>query len=484
MLLDILGFVYLHYDIHTFLLKCYFTYYSIWGMIDETFMLPENLEGFKDWWGIDENTVLPYQGTSIGYGEWGIIDVWRRKKPEFWNTKKAYSPIKILATTIEDYKNGQEIQIPIYNRFDHTNLNEITIKYKYKDSTATLKPFDLDPHKKGTLVLPVMQWDPDKRIAIDFYDNSSNLIDSYTIKQQVRIEIESTVDKVALGEVTITNSDETLVVHTNKVDLHFDKSSGLLTKMENESKSLKVSGPHMTYRTKGKKKTYSTNDINSYGKDWKLKKFDYELVENFVVINLNGTYNKIKASFDIRVAADGSITTSYSYDKLPKEYVREIGVKYSFESVFDALYWERNTYWSAYPKDHLSAASGKVPLYTNIINKYRNAPEKPWILDTKSFYYKGTTVGTNDDLTYVASASKEHVLEYSLLKNHKKWVIVDGKGAVSCRLVKNENAIVLYFNNGLDYVDLAWGNYQRNILLEGSYKGEVSFMLDTHFDDL
>ncbi len=454
---------------------------AIWGMIDETFMLPKNLDGFRDWWGINDKSVLPYQGNNVGYGEWGIVDVWRRKKPEFWNTKKAYSPIKILKRTIEYFENGSEIQIPIYNRFDHTNLNEITIEYKYKDSTFILNPVDLDPHKKGMLVLPITQWDSDKKIAIDFYDNSGNLIDSYNIKQQVNAEIKSLIE-VSSDKITITNTNEILVVHTNNGDLYFDKESGLLTKMMNGTKEISISGPHMTYRTKGDEKTYSTNYINSYGKDWELKKFNYELKENRVVISLKGTYNKIKASFDIRVDANGNITTSYSYDKLPKEYVRELGVKYSFDPVFDALVWERNTYWSAYPKDHLSAASGKVSLYTNILNSYRTVPKKPWILDTKSFYYNGIDDETNESLTYIASAAKENVFEYSLLKDDKKWLTVNGKGEVSCRLEKNGKSLGLYLNNEMDYVDLSWGNYQRNIILEGSYIGEIEFNINPFND--
>ncbi len=32
---------------------------AIWCMLDETFMLPEDLEGFNEWWGILDKNVIP-----------------------------------------------------------------------------------------------------------------------------------------------------------------------------------------------------------------------------------------------------------------------------------------------------------------------------------------------------------------------------------------------------------------------------------------
>jgi beta-galactosidase len=64
-----------------------------------------------------------------GYGPWGIIDGWRRPKPEYWLTAKAYSPIRIEDRPLPAPPRGSRLSIPITNAFDHTNLNEIEIRW-------------------------------------------------------------------------------------------------------------------------------------------------------------------------------------------------------------------------------------------------------------------------------------------------------------------------------------------------------------------
>ena len=283
---------------------------AIWGMIDETFMLPEDLEGFRDWWGIEDPTVSRYKGTTVGYGEWGIIDIWRRKKPEFWNTKKAYSPVKLLETTVKDYTTGKPVSLLVYNRFDHTNLNEISIKYSYKGKIKTLENFSLKPHKKGILNLPVTDWDVGEVITVDFLDHNSALIDRYRITQKDDEDYEY-ITPLTTKKITMEDKVKELIIHTSKGNLIVNKNTGLLEKFGD----MKISGPFLNYRTEGKNINYSTYKIDNYGKNWKLKKFSYKPDGKSVKIDIKGNYEKVSVHFELAITADGQIKTKYSLFK-------------------------------------------------------------------------------------------------------------------------------------------------------------------------
>ena len=72
---------------------------NFWGesiqRFGDKFLAAEGCLGGSIWAGIDEVFLMP-EGPA-GYGPWGIIDGWRREKPEYWLTRKAYSPIRVEA---------------------------------------------------------------------------------------------------------------------------------------------------------------------------------------------------------------------------------------------------------------------------------------------------------------------------------------------------------------------------------------------------
>lgn len=454
---------------------------AIWGMIDETFMLPDTLPGFNEWWGIIDKNVIPaeYTGHTVGYGEWGIVDTWRRKKPEFWNTKKAYSPVKLKKTVFDNYQPGESLEIPVYNRFDHTNFNELDTKWTYKKKTQTLEYVDLEPHGMGTLFIPIENWEPDEPIVFECFNGKGRLIDKYVLRQKPK-----PADKEQgrnTGKIDVVEKAGALVVYLeNGSSITFDKHTGLIKKIQNPEITLNCSGPFLNFRTKGEGIIYSSHIINDYGKDWKLSEFVYKSDKQAVTLFIKGDYSDVKdVQFQMTIAPDGEMDIQYAASDLPDQFVREAGLKFIFDESFDAAAWKRDPYWSYYPENHTSAREGKTPLYSKAANRYREKPAKDWAEDTKSFYYNGTNnEEPNSGLTNKARSTKEYIREFRLLKDDSELIKIVGDGSISCRLSKERDQIYLHVNHKWDYVDLSWGNYQKNLKIGKELAGSIKINLN------
>lgn len=125
-----------------------------WGrplarMVDLMWQQPGCLGG-AIWSGVDDVFHLP-DGKLKGYGHWGPIDGWRRRKPEWHGMHAAYSPFKVLKATPPDLAAGHPvIRLEVQNRFNFTDLSDITIAWRCASRNGTLR-MELPPHAVGTL---------------------------------------------------------------------------------------------------------------------------------------------------------------------------------------------------------------------------------------------------------------------------------------------------------------------------------------------
>ena len=216
--------------------------------------------------------------------------------------------------------------------------------------------------------------------------------------------------------------------------------------------------------------------LQIYGSD----SLNYYLKDDVFTWMVSGTYNNvIPVDFDIELSPTGLMTISYQVDNIPDNYIREIGVRFILFDRFDSLSWDREGYWSYYPPNSLSVDQGRVALKSPIQNRYRQQPGKKWPFDTKSFYYDGTSPEKIEiELTNISKSSKEKVHEYKLTSTHMtKHINVLGNGNITCRIARANENMMLYANNISDYVDLSWGNYQRNLKLSDSFSGELTLSI-------
>ncbi|MCP4311754.1 MAG: beta-galactosidase [Bacteroidetes bacterium] len=448
---------------------------AIWCMLDETFMLPEDLPGYNQWWGILDKNVIPatYMGPCVGYGEWGIVDTWRRKKPEFWGTKKAYSPTRILVKQIKGVQAEREIRIPVHNRFDHTNFNELKITWTYLEESGDLEKFNLEPHAKGHLLIPANHWIEGEQLHIAFYQNDTMLADRYSLRLGKRgMEIPVCTD----GVLELKEQEEKINIGGSGFTLDVNKKTGLIENLIMDEDTIITSGPYINLRVPGKHLQYSTIVMDDLAENWRCKEFEFEQDRGIATIHTAGSYKKLQVLFTIRIDQKGILDVEYKAVYAGKDLnIQEAGLKFYTGNTFVKLNWERDPYFTAYPDSHPGRAVGEVDLTSKPEMRYREEPEHGWEMDSRGFYY----FGLEKELPYtnMVRSLKENIFTYSLLTEARSGLKVVSEGTQACRFDRIEGENTLIINDQWDYNSLLWGNYMKKLPLTRELQGHMTIAL-------
>jgi hypothetical protein len=81
---------------------------------------------------------------------WGVIDAWRRPKPETFLVRNIYSPVKL---TIPIPESKWAPTLPVENRHDFTSLDEVIFTWQILNTNyAGTGQATGAPHSSGTLI--------------------------------------------------------------------------------------------------------------------------------------------------------------------------------------------------------------------------------------------------------------------------------------------------------------------------------------------
>ena len=456
---------------------------AIWGYVDETFSLPEPRYGTA-YWKEFAHTAKPleYEGRCVGYGEWGIVDVWRRRKPEFWATKKAYSPVRLLDDRELAYESGQPLLLRVHNRFDHTDLTEVKAHYEYDGRQGNIVMPPVGPHATGVLSVPAEPWEEGHELKIVFSDAQGRMLDAYLFtlgrRQIVYPEL------LAESALTVSETDSAVVVKGKGFEVPFSKATGLMKRVCVDGEVVMEAGPflhlfinynHLT----GAEVRKAANAYISRPEEWKKRDFAYEKVAGGVVVHLSGTYGAVQVDYDIRIGTRGQISVNYRTGNVPNGYLREAGLLFRLSDAIRQLDWQRRGYWSCYPDGAFAGNEGKVALYGGRQAAYGQRPSQPWGLDTHNYYYwSDRGAGSAHPLCQQAKGMKENIYFYRLLSERRHGVYACSPEAqVACRMDKSAaDDLLWYVNNRWDYPEIAWGNYCKTLEALPCY-GQVNLRL-------
>lgn len=324
--------------------------------------------GGSIWSGIDDIFQLP-NGDAVGYGAWGPIDGWRRPKPEYWDMKKIYSPIRVTTKTLSPAK---ELVIDLENRYTYTNLNELQVNWVYGEEKGSIF-VNLEPGEKGQLRVRPVHPEKANELYLSFVDPRGFTADEYLIPVGRQIQNESQV--LAAVPTRLKEKKDRYMITGKDFTCEISRISGQILSVKKGKKEVLNGGPWLMALPLTSGGCYPNHNANTPAfndlcSDWKVEKVDAVREGNDVVVKVKGAYKEFAGSYDLKVNANGELSVVYAFDALEDVNPRQWGLVFEAPVSFDQTFWRRDGLWSVYPSDHISRPVGEASLF------YEGLPEK------------------------------------------------------------------------------------------------------------
>ncbi len=420
------------------------------------------------WSGIDEVFHLP-SGKSVGYGDWGLIDGWRRPKPEYWHVKKTYSPVKILDRNLAAPAQGEPLRLKVANRHDFTNLSELRIEWAVGDDSGVTTA-DVPPHESGTIEIhPKAPHLDGKHLSLRIVSPRGFVIDEYRLPIGT-VEKAKARPRAATDMLKLAEDDKTITVQGDGWRWVFDHRSGMIRRAEIGGRTVLLGGPTlMLLPLKGGRTVQMPSGeiapLTRTCAQWRATDVRAARDKDGVVVHVVGKYKEAKGSYTMRVNAAGPLTIGYRFTCLRKIKPRQTGIVFDLPKTFDTLTWRRNAQWSVYPEDHVGRPIGEAHAFgpaATTVRRGWHVPERSEGRDSSgnhalrcsgratkpswSWAMDFNALGTND-----FRATRENIVSASLRNSDGYALKVLSDGSQSTRAYVEGNRIRLLvagFNTG------------------------------------
>ena len=346
-------------------------FYPMWENMYRT----QGCLGGAIWSGIDDAFMLP-EGRLVGYGEWGPIDGWRRLKPEYYHIKKTYCPVIIGNRQVSLSKNS-EILLQVENRYDFTDLKDCRFEWKIAGETGTAS-INLSPHNCGILRIKPLTGNIDGKIlTLKIYSPSDLLIDESVV--EIGNINHGNIPFVIASQEKMKMAEEQSFINISGKDVKwiFDKSIGKLSIASYNGDTVINGGADLMIlplHSEECKTEHSLNIpfINNKCTKWTLKSVDSRIVNDTIIIKVEGSYKEADIIFKYYFLNDGILVINYDFTSKEAVDPRQIGLVFSVPGKSRKLSWHRKGFWSSYPAWHIGRTEGEAfpfPLNAFYVNK-------------------------------------------------------------------------------------------------------------------
>jgi len=365
-----------------------------WSHVDRS----RRVAGGAIWASLDEPFYFP-DGKRAGYawhhGFWGIVDAWRRPKPEWWLAKLVFSPVWFPSRRV-DFAAGQTtLRLPVENRYSFTDLSELAFTWELGGQKGSVRAA-VAPRSRGEIAIPIPPGTPEgRKLLLRVTASQGELVNVAAI--QLGREAPVVVPRPGAGAPGIAEDGTLVVLQGEGFALAFDRQAGDFRAADprHQAAIVRFPAPHVTQ--------YDFGDLaGPHGKpyavypDPKTRVVEHAAIRSRpegVELVVRDRYAMFSGSTTWLLDRRGLGTVQYDYTYSgPELDTREAGVRFFLKPACDEVAWRRWSEWEVFPEDSICRTAGRAKALRT--GKRQADPEGvlptwPWSLDQ-------TELGTAD----------------------------------------------------------------------------------------
>lgn len=391
-----------------------------------------NCLGGAIWAGIDDLFHLPpaLGGDLVGYGPWGVIDGWRREKPEYVGMRNAYARVKITAPVV--FADGAWT-VSLENRYDFADLSEVPVAWRCGDQGGVVR-VSAAPRTAARLVIrPERAPKPGEALRLTFTDPRGFVA--------LEREFGAVVPAEGFGRraaspapAELAESADGWTVRVPGVSLSLARATGALSLADDAGRRRLLGLPvpmllelNGSGGAEGPAGSVFTNNLEAFtpvDTAWQVSRVSATRLSTTAVrLDVAGKNRDAEGVVSLTVEGDGALRFAYDVKVLRALNPRQRGLAFELPRDHDTLRWIRAAEDASFDPHDIARKYGTAkasPSTSPLVMEPRVRPSGPWALDA-------SPLGTND-----FRSTKAGVLAASLTDASGEGlaVVSDGSQAV------------------------------------------------------
>lgn len=301
----------------------------------------------------------------MGYGEWGVIDAWRRPKPETFLVRNMYAPVKLQVPP----PGSPASPLVVENRFDFTDLKEVAFAWRILESGAAGVGVASGAPRTSGLTL-TLQGLPPAPLAGTMEINATSprgfLVNSWLFPLQVA-PVRAAAPVGAPPTATELPDGRLLIQDTAGAFSWFVSATGSVAGNTTAGGALLAGGPTLmvlpenneggTQLVEGAPPILPFNDPLTA---WALQSRTFSTIGDAIVVVLTGRYAEASGSFTLAFDSAARLHATYAFDWAAADVTpRQVGLVWAAPAALASVSWRRTPQWAtAYPQDHIGRPAG------------------------------------------------------------------------------------------------------------------------------